>query len=65
MIRSMRVVLCRTLLAVLATRGVKVHAVAEATAISIVEVQRLIEFGSPLDAATGNKFVPGACACVS
>ena len=57
MIRSIRVVLCRTVLGVLEDRGIRVHAVAEATLIPLVELRRLIEYGSPLDAQAAERLI--------
>ena len=47
MIRSMRTVLCRTLLGVLDDRRINVFSVAKSS-IPIADLKRLLEFGSPL-----------------
>ena len=56
-IRSLRVVYHRTLLGVLADRGIRFQAVAEWCRIPITEVRRLLEFGSPLDAEAAERLV--------
>jgi hypothetical protein len=53
----MRVVYHRTLLGVLADRGIRLHAVAEWCRIPITELRRLLEFGSPLDAEAAGRLV--------
>ena len=57
MIRSMTSVLCRTLLAVLDSRGIHIFAVAQATCIPLPELRRLCEFGTPLDSWAMKKTV--------
>ena len=56
-IRSMTVVLSRALLGVLDDRGVRIFAVSQATCIPVVELRRLLEFGSPLDPETATKLI--------
>ena len=56
-IRTMRVVYLRTLLGVLADRGVQIHAVAMWLRIPIRDLRRLVEFGAPLDAEVGERFI--------
>ena len=56
MIRSMKAVLCRTLLGVLDQRGVKIFAVSEATRIPLAELRRVLEFGS-IDRHTADRLV--------
>ena len=57
MIRSTRVILCRTLLGVLDSRRVNIFAVSEATRIPIPELRRLVEFASPLDRDSAERLV--------
>ena len=57
LIRSMRVILCRTLLGVLDSRRVNIFAVSEATRIPIPELRRLVEFASPLDRDSAERLV--------
>jgi hypothetical protein len=57
MIRSMRTVLCRALLGVLADRQFNLFAVAEACQIPLPDLRRLIEFGSPLDAEAAERLI--------
>ena len=49
MIRSMRTVLTRCLLGVLADRKISVFQVAEAVSLPVTDLKRLVEFASPLD----------------
>ena len=57
MIRSMRTVLCRTLLGVLDDRGIHIHAVATWCRIPIMDLHQLAEFGSPLDAEAAERLI--------
>ena len=57
MIRSMRTVLCRALVGVLADRHVSVFAVAEAACVPITDLRRLVEFGSPLDDEAAGRLI--------
>jgi hypothetical protein len=57
MIRSIRVILCRTLLRVLDDRGIGIHAVAQSIFISIVDLRRLLEFGSPLEPQAAERLI--------
>ena len=56
-IRSMKVVLCRTILGVLADRRVNVFAVSEACQIPIMDLRRLVEFGSALSADEADRLI--------
>ncbi len=57
MIRSMRTVLCRAILGVLADRQITVFAVSEATRIPLPDLRRLLEFGSPLDPEAADRLI--------
>ena len=57
MIRSVRIILCRRLLGMLESRGIRIHAVAEQTRISVVDLRRLVEFGSPLEDAAAQRLI--------
>jgi hypothetical protein len=57
MIRSLRAVLCRALVGVLADRHVTVFAVAEACRIPITDLRRLVEFGSALDHEAAERLI--------
>ena len=57
MIRSMRTVLCRTLLGVLDDRRINVFSVAESCRIPIADLKRLLEFGSPLSSEESERLV--------
>ena len=48
MIRSIATVLCRAVVRQLGIGGISIHAVVEATRISVIDL-RLVEFGSPLE----------------
>ncbi len=48
MIRSLTVIHHRLIVGVLSDRGLSLHKIAEAAAVSIVELRRLQEFASPL-----------------
>ena len=47
MIRSLRVIHHRLVVGVLSDRGLSLHKIAEGATVSIVELRRLMEFGSP------------------
>jgi hypothetical protein len=57
MIRSMRTVLCHTMLGVLGDRGISMRAIAEWCRIPITDLHRLAEFGSPLDAGAAERLI--------
>ena len=57
MIRSMRTVLCRTLLGVLDDRRINVFSVAKSCRIPIADLKRLLEFGSPLSSEESERLV--------
>ena len=56
-IRSMKVVLSRCILGVLADRSINVFGVAKACRIPIVDLKRLLEFGSALDQESAERLV--------
>jgi hypothetical protein len=56
-IQSTKVILCRAILGVLKDRGIHIHLVAEQTHISIVELRRLLEFGSPLEPPEAERLI--------
>ena len=56
-IRTMRTVLCRALLGVLADQGFSVFAVAKAINAPVADLKRLQEVGSPLDPDSAEKLV--------
>ncbi len=57
MIHSVRVILCRALLGVLDDRGIRIHALAQAPLITIVDLRRLLEFGSLLDTQAAERLI--------
>ena len=56
-IRTMRTVLCRALLGVLADQGFSVFALAKAISAPVADLKRLQEVGSPLDPELAEKLV--------
>ncbi len=60
MIRSVSIILCRTLLSVLDDRGISTCAVAQSTFILIVDLRRALEFGSPLDDEAAKRLIAWA-----
>lgn len=56
-IRSMRVVYLRSICGSLEKRGLRIHDIADGASIGVMELRRLLEFGSMLESESAERLV--------
>lgn len=57
MIRSIRVIYLRSICLALEKRGLKIHDIADGASVGVMELRRLLEFGSMLDNESAERLV--------
>jgi hypothetical protein len=57
MIRSIRVIYLRSICRALEKRGLRIHDIADGASVGVVELRRLLEFGSTLESENAERLV--------